>query len=215
MTSRGFLALSAALLGLAAADRTLPGPASPADQPRWLANITAWAVATRAAAGYNGSVYDSFLPWTPALYIAPQSHIYDRFLYTPEGGWTPDLFLDDLQDRYGGIDGALLWASYPNMGVDEDSQFDVFSNLPGGLPAFAAVVARFHERGVRVGLPYNVRLCAAAPPRLAQSPPRLTRAPASSSSPLSRSRGTRARPGAMPLTLLSWRPLARPSAPTG
>ena len=66
-----------------------------------------------------------------------------------------DRFLDDLEARYGGIDAVLLWATYPNMGVDERSQFDLLDDLPGGLAALKAAADRFHARGVRVGLPYN------------------------------------------------------------
>ena len=74
----------------------------------------------RASVHYNSTVYDKFLPWSSSMFIAPQSHIYDRFLFeTKSGQWTVDRFLDDFATRYGGIDGVLLWATYPNMGVDE------------------------------------------------------------------------------------------------
>ena len=63
-----------------------------------------------------------------------------------------DRFLDDLEARFGGADAVLLWATYPNMGVDERSQFDLMDDLPGGLPALKAAADRFHARGVRVGL---------------------------------------------------------------
>ncbi len=111
------------------------------------------------------------------MFIAPQSHIYDRFLFDNEAGvWTVDRFLDDFTTRYGGVDGVLLWATYPNMGVDERyalyhplprdhlysthtlhhrSQFDLMADLPGGLAGLAAAVAQFHARGVHAGLPYN------------------------------------------------------------
>lgn len=60
--------------------RTLPGPASPEAQPAWLASVNAWRATQRAAVNYSGAVYDTFLLWSPTLFIAPQSHIYDRFL---------------------------------------------------------------------------------------------------------------------------------------
>lgn len=66
-----------------------------------------------------------------------------------------DRFLDDLDARYGGVDGVLLWNTYPNLGVDERSQFDLVGDVPGGLPALKAVVAQFNARGVRIGIPYN------------------------------------------------------------
>jgi len=152
----GALLLAVLLARRARGQETLPGPASPALQPGWLANMTALRAQLLASVKYNASVYDHYLPWTSTMYIAPQSHIYDRFLYDKaSGSWTPDRFLDDLNARYGGIDGVLLWASYPNIGIDERSQFDVVTDLPGGLEAFGAAIARMQARGVRCGLPEN------------------------------------------------------------
>ena len=134
--------------------RTLPGPSSPAAQPAWLAQVAAWRASQRAAVNFSTEVYDDYLPWSPTLFIAPQSHIYDRFLFDASSGWTPSKFLDDLDSRYGGVDGVLLWATYPNMGIDERSQFDLMDDLPGGLAGLKSVADAFHARGVKVGLPY-------------------------------------------------------------
>jgi len=134
----------------------LDGPNSPAEQPQWLANITQYRQSTLNSINFDPSVYNNYLPWTTSFWIAPQSHLYDRFLYDVENNiWTVDVFLNDLESRYGGIDGVLLWASYPNLGVDEMNQFDVLSNLPGGLPKIKEVIQLFHNRGVRVFIPYN------------------------------------------------------------
>jgi hypothetical protein len=140
----------------------IPGPPSQAAQPAWLAQLFANRTAQRAAVNYSGAVYDNYLLWSPSLHIVPQSHLYDRFLYDPvkgaadpAKGWTVDRFLDDLDARYGGVDGVLLWNTYPNLGVDERSQFDLVGDVPGGLDALRDVVAQFNARGVRVGIPYN------------------------------------------------------------
>jgi iron(II)-dependent oxidoreductase len=157
------------LVGAAAAadpGKTYPGPASQADTAAWLANLHALRAQWRSEISYNSSVYDTALLWSPASFIAPQSHIYDRFLYdpalatpaNPAAGWTVGRFLDDLAARFGGIDAVLLWGTYPNMGVDERSQFDLLEDFPGGLAALKAVVAQFNARGVQVGLPYNREL---------------------------------------------------------
>ena len=60
--------------------RTIAGPSSPAAQPAWLAALQAWRAAQRNASKFNTTVYDDYLAWSPTLFIAPQSHIYDRFL---------------------------------------------------------------------------------------------------------------------------------------
>ena len=135
----------------------IPPPTSPSDQPAWLATWTAWRNVTKAQYAYNGSVYDDFLHWSERMFVAPQSHVYDQYLFnSTTGQWTVDVFLADLTTRYGGIDGVLLWGTYPNMGVDERNQYQItFDDLPGGMPALQSLVNQFHERGVRVGFPYN------------------------------------------------------------
>lgn len=129
----------AAVLAASTADpaETFPGPASPAAQPQWLASQQAWRSETLAGISYNGSIYSDYLPWTSSLFIVPQVHIYDRFLYDPATGFTVDRFLADVTTRYGGVDGVLLWHSYPNMGVDDRNQFQLLEDIPGGLPALA------------------------------------------------------------------------------
>jgi len=138
-------------------EQTLPGPASPALQPAWLANLSAWRAEVRATLNFSGSAYEMpALSWAPSMIVAPQAHTFDRLLFDSQAGeYTPDLFLNDLESRYGRVDGIALWHSYPNLGVDERSQFDLFDDLPGGVPALAALVAEFHKRGIKVGIPYN------------------------------------------------------------
>ena len=153
-------AASCAAAAPPAPGRALPGPPSQEAQPAWLADLVAARAAWRAQVNFTTDVYDNFLPFTPRLFIVPQSHIYDRFLYDPAlgaadpaAGWTPDRFLDDLEARYGGVDGVLLWNTYPNIGIDERSQFDLVEDVPGGLAALRDVVARFNARGVKAGFP--------------------------------------------------------------
>jgi len=73
---------------------------------------------------FNDSVYaEHMLPWVRRMFVAPQSMTQDTFLWNRDANqWTVDRFLADLTARYGGIDGVLLWHSYPNLGVDDRDQ---------------------------------------------------------------------------------------------
>lgn len=61
-----------------------------------------------------------------------------------------DRFLDDFVERYGGIDAVLLWQGYPNLGADDQNNFEMIRNLPGGMAGLQGMVSDFHARGVKV-----------------------------------------------------------------
>jgi hypothetical protein len=69
------------------------------------------------------------------------------------GRYTVDRYLNDLEKRYGGIDAVLVWATYPNMGIDDRNQLEMVASMPGGIDGVRQMVADFHRRGVRVLFP--------------------------------------------------------------
>ena len=121
----------------------------------WLADITRWRDERRIRIGYDGSRYDwPELKWTQSSFIQPQMMVHDRYFYDPIAGkYTVDRYLDDLDQRYGGIDAVLIWPTYPNMGVDNRNQHDLIRSMPGGIAGVRQMVADFHRRGVRVLFP--------------------------------------------------------------
>lgn len=60
---------------------------------------------------------------------------------------TVDQFLADLDRRYGAIDAALVWPTYPNLGADDRNQFDMWRALPGGLDAVKHFTTELKARG--------------------------------------------------------------------
>jgi iron(II)-dependent oxidoreductase len=131
------------------------GPRTPSDFPRWLADMKRWRVEYLKRIGYNGSEYDRpELKWTQSSFMQPQMMVEDRYFFDPVAGrYTVDRYLDDLDKRYGGIDAVLVWHTYPNIGIDDRSQFDLFRDMPGGFAGLKQMVADFHRRGVRVLFP--------------------------------------------------------------
>ena len=80
--------------------------------------------------------------------------VHDLNFYDPsQGKYTVDRYLDDLENRYGGIDSVLIWATYPNLGIDDRNQLDMVRSMPGGVEGVKKMVADFHRRGVRVLFP--------------------------------------------------------------
>jgi len=136
----------------------IQGPDTPADQPQWLAAWSAFRAAWRTDSGFTSAVYDlPTLAWNWGQFAQPMVPVYDKYLYNrTTHTWTVDGLLDDFEARYGGVTGVLLWASFPDVGIDERNQFQLMGeDLPGGLAGLTAAIAAFHARGKVVGLAYN------------------------------------------------------------
>ena len=132
-----------------------PKTCSKAETDAWLADVRHWRMERRIRAGYFGSEYERpELKWTQSSFIQPQMMIHDRYFYSPLTiKYTVDRYLDDLDQRYGGIDSVLVWPTYSNIGIDSRNQYDLFRDLPGGTEGVRKMVADFHRRNVRVFFP--------------------------------------------------------------
>ncbi|CAJ1373427.1 unnamed protein product [Effrenium voratum] len=74
-------------------------------------------------------------------YVTVQTMVHDRNLYDPiRHDWTAAHYLKDLKSRFGGVDQVLLWAGYPNLGVDTRSNLDLMESVPGGMRTAVEVV---------------------------------------------------------------------------
>ena len=127
----------------------------PGAHDRWLADLQHWRAERRIRVALDPSRYESpALQWAQSSFIQPQMMVQDRYFYDPLAGrYTVDRYLYDLERRYGGIDAVLVWATYPNMGIDDRNQLQMVESMPGGIDGVRQMVAGFHRRGVRVLFP--------------------------------------------------------------
>ena len=127
----------------------------PGTHERWLADLKHWRNERRIRTTFDPVRYDMpALRWAQSSFIQPQMMVQDRYFYDPVAGkYTVDRYLDDLEKRYGGIDAVLVWATYPNMGVDDRNQIDMVESMPGGIAGVRQMVEDFHRRGVHVLFP--------------------------------------------------------------
>ncbi len=130
-------------------------PCLPGMHEHWLKDIEHWRAERLIRIAYDGSRYDlPALKWTQSSFMQPQMMVHDRYFYDPVAGkYTVDRYLDDLNQRYGGIDAVLVWSTYPNMGVDDRNQLEMVESMPGGIAGVRQMVEDFHRRGVRVLFP--------------------------------------------------------------
>ena len=127
------------------------------DYTKWLDGLASLRKSCHESIHYNGSIFEvDALKWTQPTYMQPQMHPYDRFLYDPKlGNYSVSRYLDDLKARYGGIDSALVWPTYTNIGIDDRSQFDLITSMPGGVEGLKVMVKQMHDAGVKVLWPYK------------------------------------------------------------
>ena len=125
------------------------------DLQKWLGDIRRWRQEYRTRIGFNDADYARpELAWTASSFVQPQMMVHDRFFYDPATRrYTVDRYLNDVDQRYGGIDAVLVWPVYPNIGVDDRNEYDLFHDLPGGLPAIKSFIDDFHRHGVHVLFP--------------------------------------------------------------
>jgi hypothetical protein len=127
----------------------------PLTHERWLRDLEHWRMERRIRIAYDPSRYDvPELRWTQSSFIQPQMMVHDRYFYDPVAGrYTVDRYVDDVEKRYGGIDAVLIWATYPNMGIDDRNQLEMVASMPGGIEGVREMVADFHRRAVPVLFP--------------------------------------------------------------
>lgn len=135
--------------------RTQPATCNSRQWSDWLREITHWRAERRIRMGYDDAIYrQPELLWTQSNFVQPQMMIHERTFYDLAARrYTVDRYLEDVNQRYGGIDSVLIWHTYSNIGIDSRNQYDLFRDLPGGVSAVRAMIDDFHRHHVRVFFP--------------------------------------------------------------
>lgn len=144
----------------------LKGPDTSNEWALWLSKLQGWKIKLGAELyALNSSYYISMINRSlyssarvnrsSATYVSVQTMIHDRNLYDPIlRKWTPEKYLRDLKMRFGGVDQVLLWAGYPNLGIDTRNQFDILDSVPGGIKS-AVRSLKNADPELMVQLPYK------------------------------------------------------------
>jgi formylglycine-generating enzyme required for sulfatase activity len=138
----------------------LLGPEEPDNTAAWLAGMLAYREENRPRVQppETGDPYAaSALLWVQRGFIQPLMMAHERYFYDPGSRrYTVSHYLGDLRHRYGGIDSVLIWPTYPNIGIDNRNQFDLWRDMPGGLAGLHNVVSDFQAAGVHVLIPIMI-----------------------------------------------------------
>ena len=131
----------------------------PADQSMesyeaWNADRLAWIKEQQPMVDL--SIYYDYpqMNWTQTSFIQPQTMIHEKTLYDKATNtFTVDKYVNDINDRYDGIESILLWPTYPNIGADDRNQYDMTYSFD--KQQLKDLVDDFHRHDIKVLWPYN------------------------------------------------------------
>ncbi|MDK1326468.1 SUMF1/EgtB/PvdO family nonheme iron enzyme [Arthrobacter sp. zg-Y1143] len=125
-------------------------PADAGDLVQWRLQLTAWRDGARKRHGEPTRYNDGAAAWASRCFTVAQVWLWDELFFDFEAQrFTPERFLADARERFGGLDGIVLWHAYPVIGIDDRNQWDYY-NVPG----LADVSAALRRAGVAVFLSY-------------------------------------------------------------
>ncbi|MBL7794842.1 MAG: SUMF1/EgtB/PvdO family nonheme iron enzyme, partial [Saprospiraceae bacterium] len=105
---------------------------------------------------FDNSLYERpDLAYARKAYSMHLMMAWDPEYYTPAGGYGLVRFLKKMQTLYGGDDIATIWPTWPALGMDQRSQWDLMADLPGGLPQQRQLAEQCRAMGTRYFISYN------------------------------------------------------------
>jgi len=106
---------------------------------------------------FNDSLYNrEDLSWIYNKYLIVLQFAWDQEFYDPNNdGYQFDSYLEKAKSLYGGIDVFGIWPTWPTLGLDQRNQWDLYSNLPGGLDKLSELSKYAKENGTRFFIAYN------------------------------------------------------------
>ena len=93
------------------------------------------------------------LQWIQHAYVMHLIQAWDHTFYnatTKKYELLP--FIEKGKKLYGGDDVIGIWPTWPSLGLDQRNQFDLFRDLPGGLPALKNVGNAMRKQNTKLFL---------------------------------------------------------------
>jgi gamma-glutamyl hercynylcysteine S-oxide synthase len=106
---------------------------------------------------FDDSLYKrSDLQWIKKAYVMHLMMAWDKDYYDYQTGtFNWGAFQRKGQQLYGGDDVICLWPTWPSLGLDQRNQFDMYRDLPGGLPLLRQLADSLRARGTKFFIAYN------------------------------------------------------------
>jgi len=96
------------------------------------------------------------LAWVRRAYLMVLQFAWDRTYYDSEARrYAFDRTLTAWDTTLGPIDIYTIWPTWPRLGLDARNQWDMYRDLPGGLPELRRQVDLAHKLGKKYFISYN------------------------------------------------------------
>jgi formylglycine-generating enzyme required for sulfatase activity len=96
------------------------------------------------------------LQWIRKSYLLTLLFAWDKEYYDArEGVYRFSEFLHKRDRDFGGYDVFMIWPTWPRLGLDERNQWDLYRDLPGGLPMIRRQVEDARKAGTKYFIAYN------------------------------------------------------------
>ncbi|HRJ30532.1 MAG TPA: SUMF1/EgtB/PvdO family nonheme iron enzyme [Cyclobacteriaceae bacterium] len=106
---------------------------------------------------FNDTLYKrADLQWIKKAYVMHLMMAWDKHYFdykTGQFNWQK--FQQRGKEWYGGDDVICVWPTWPSLGLDQRNQFDLYRDLPGGLPALRAQADSLRLNGTKFFIAYN------------------------------------------------------------
>ncbi|AFK03154.1 Sulphatase-modifying factor protein [Emticicia oligotrophica DSM 17448] len=106
---------------------------------------------------FDDSMYQrKDLQWIRDAYVMHLIMVWDKWFYTPKEGYGAyKNFLENGKKLYGGNDAVGIWPTWPTLGLDQRNQWDMFRDLPGGLPKIKSLAEYSRQQNTKFFICYN------------------------------------------------------------
>jgi hypothetical protein len=106
---------------------------------------------------FEDSLYlRSDLQWIRHDYLIGLQFAWNQEYYNwQKQEYAVESFLEKGKRLFGGYDVIGLWPTWPRLGVDQRNQWDLFSDLPGGLDQLKTFTQKWKQAGTRFFICYN------------------------------------------------------------
>ncbi|MFN8353624.1 MAG: SUMF1/EgtB/PvdO family nonheme iron enzyme [Spirosomataceae bacterium] len=107
--------------------------------------------------GFNNQLFErKDLQWIRDAYVMHLVMAWDNWFYDyRDGKYHLTEFGQKGKKLYGGDDVIGIWPTWPTLGLDPRNQWDLFKDLPGGLPRLKSLANELRQQNTKFFICYN------------------------------------------------------------